>query len=302
MSYRLLKTGSCKGTARVSDYMPVGRYNALVLVVHGTTDTSQTLAKADIGRIRVEYMGQELQGRDFAFYHDYTDLMGGHPARILPEAGASRILAAVPFAHPGYPNTLDVTGPDQATYYLDFNAALDTRFGSNAGTYELYALEIPDIPMGYHLLTRQQDIEVAAAGRPETTLRIGNVGSLYLRDSSSVVGNVQVSVDGEILVNNIDATFLKDVTNLERRIESAGQDLKEVLVAGGVNIEETLNRNIEMQTTFTAAGTLEVTALAFRWLNNDANASIQRVQARRQRRRGLAFGNLPRRPAGAVST
>lgn len=302
MGYRLLKTGSAKGGASVNDYMPKGMYNALVLIVKGTTDTGQTLTKNDIGRIRVEYEGEELQGRDFAFYHDYTDLMGGHPAAATGSvASPERILAAVPFAHPGYPNTLDVERPDQAVYYLDFDSILDTRFGSNDASYELYGLELPEIPMTYQLLVRQQDIEAAAAGRPDRTLRLGNVGSLYLRDPSSVVGNVQVTVDGDLVVNNIDSEFLLDVTNLERRIESSGQDLKEVLIAEGASIEETLNKNIDMQVSFSGTGTLDITALSFRWLNEAAERSVQKVQNRRSNKRSNAFGSVPRRPAGSIA-
>lgn len=270
----------------------------LMLTVKGTTDTAQTLDEADIGRIRIQRDGDQVQGEDFEFYFDLANLLGGYPHKTAPTAGASRITAFIPFYFPGIRNALDVRDKEEVDVYLDFSGTLDTRFGANSATYQLHAAVAPGIPERYELRVEEQDVVASGAGRYDQNLNGNNIGAIFFRDPSSVVDKLQVQVDDEVAVDNIDDAALLDQTTFERNVESAAGGLIEVNNAPGGSIAETRNQTTELDAEFSGAGTLEVTK--FRVIPS-ARADSSRA-AVQNRLRSQVAGNVSRptaRPRGA---
>lgn len=296
---KFIQSGSAKGAARVSADLPIGRYAFLALILKGTTDVAQTLDEADVGRIRVQRNGRQIQAESFEFFHDYSNLKGGFPTRTVPTAGASRIVAFIPFSLHGVPNTLDVRSKEEVDVYLDFDAVLNTRFGANAATYELYAYEEAFIPETYELQIEEQDIQAAGAGRLDRMLDGVNVGSIFLRDGASIVNTVQVEVDGRTVVDSIDDAFLLDLTNITNRVEASGMGLLEIPIAPTGIIEEAFNRNAEISLDVSGAGTLEVTKLRV-MPSSRAEQSLASVRALIQAKRGAGQSRPRSVPTGAV--
>lgn len=271
----------------------------LMLVIKGTTDTAQTLDEADVGRIRIQRAGDQIIGETFEFFFDLANLLGGYPHKTAPTAGASRLTAFIPFYFPGIRNALDIRDKEEVDVYLDFDATLDTRFGANAGTYELYAAVAPGIPERYELRIEEQDVVAVGSGRYDQNLNGDNIGAVYFRDPSSVVNKIQVSVDDEVAVDNIDDAALLDQTTFERTVESAAGGLIEVNNAPGGSIAETRNKQTELDVDFSGAGTLQVTK--FRVIASArSESSIAEVQRRLQ---AQTLGNIGRptaRPRGSA--
>lgn len=299
MKTHFLDSGSAKGAARVSVDLPILRAAALMLVVKGTTDTGQTLDEADIGRVRINRGGRQIQGETFEFYHDHANLKGGFPTRTVGAATASRIVAFIPFFVPGLRNTLDIRSKEEVDVYLDFDAVLNTRFGANAGTYELYVLEAEGTPETYELHVEEQDLVASGSGRLTDILDGENIAQVYYRDPDSVVDQIQLIVDGETVVDNIDDEAILDVTQYENRIESSGIGLLETNLVPGGNIAEGINGNVRINADFSGAGDLEITK--FRVLRSRrSEQSIDDVTNLLSGRGLAAQARIRSRPAGAV--
>lgn len=300
MQPRFIATGSAKSSARESIDLPIGRYSALLLILKGTTTTSQTLALSDIGRIRLQRGGREIQNEDWEFYGEYSDLKTGFPNLTVPTAGVSRVAVLVPFGASGLPNSLDVMSKEEADLFLDFDTLIDTRFGANAATYEVYGIHAATLAESYELHVEQQDQTASAAGRIIDKLSGRNIAALYFKDGGSVVSKLSVSKDGRVIINEIDDDTLLDFTNMNNRKEATGNALIEVNNVVTGRPQEAANSSVELDTTFSGAGTFEVTK--FR-----AEPSQRAVQSKQSVDAILASASanvsrsLPSRPAGAVN-
>ena len=300
MTPRFIATGSAKGTARETIDLPVGRYAALLLILKGTTDTGQTLALSEIGRIRIQRGGREIQNEDWEFYHEYSDLKTGWPNSTLPTAGATRVAILVPFAAAGLPNSLDVMSKEEVDLFLDFESGLDTEFGSNACTYEVYGIHAPTQPEVYELHVEQQDQAATAAGRVIDKLSGRNIAALYLKDGGSVVTSLTVQVDDKVIVNEIDDDTLLDLTNMVNKKEATGNTLIELSNVVTGKLQEIANTKVEIDTTFSGSGTLESTK--FRAEPSERAAqSAENVKAILAAKTTNVSRSIPRRPAGAVA-
>lgn len=300
MTPRFIATGSAKSSARESIDLPVGRYAALLLILKGTTDTAQTLAVSEIGRVRVQRGGREIQNEDWEFYYDYSDLKTGWPNATLATAGATRVAVLVPFAAAGLPNSLDVMSKEEVDVFLDFDSTLDTRFGANACTYEVYGIHAPTQAEVYELHVEQQDQAASAAGRVIDKLSGRNVAALYLKDGGSVVTSTTIAVDDRVIVNEIDDDTLLDLTNMVNRKEATGNTLIEVSNVVTGKLAEVANLKVEIDTTFSGSGTFEVTKFRAEpsARAEQSKANVQAILASTQGRTQRA---IPSRPAGAVS-
>src|SRR5690554_2181228 len=101
---RHLATGDAKAAGAKSHPLPAGRWLFLMLVIKGTTDTGETLAADEVGRIRIQRDGDQIQGASFDFYHGLSNLIGGYAHSTTPTAGATRITAFIPFYLKGIRN------------------------------------------------------------------------------------------------------------------------------------------------------------------------------------------------------
>lgn len=300
MIAKLIASGSAKAAARVSIDLPIGRYGSLLLILKGTTDTAKTLALEDIGRIRIQRGGREIINELWEFFGEYSDLKSGFPNLTVPTAGATRVAIAVPFAASGLPNALDVFNKEEVDVFLDFDVQLDTEFGANAATYELYGMMAPTQRERYELHIEQQHIVASAASRLLDKLSGRNIAALYLKDVAPAVTSLSLSIDGVNTINEIDDDTLLDITNMANRKEATGNALIEIQNVVTGKIQEVSNNNVEIDVTFSGAGTLEITKFRIE-PSGRADQSKAAVNAILASKATQVSQSIPRRPAGAVS-
>lgn len=277
MRTKFIETGSAKDGKTVVD-VPKNPYLGLILRIRGTTDSGETLLLSDVGSIRTERNGNQIQSGTFEFYHERTDLKRGFP--LAPTGGAAAaedIVCWIPFFYNNLPNVLDVQSKEEVDVTLDFDATtLSTRFGSNAVTYELYGIVEEAISEKYILDVRSQNIEKGSSGRFQETLDRPNIAGLILQDPDDDIDEVQFEVDGEIVWDNIDQDVLTIISNLSNQIETSGNELGEINLVETGDIREAYNKNSLLNITFNGAGTLKVTIFSIKE-SSFVNVSRQRA-------------------------
>lgn len=300
---KFIKSGDAKGT-RVNVDLPAGRWAFLKITLIGTSDTGQALTLADLGNYRIERNGRQIHGEDMRFLSEYADLKNGHPTFVAPTAGATRVALYVPFSVPAQPNTLDLASKEEADLTLEFGSNLSTIFGSNDFTYEVLAYSAPSVPETYELQISQQDVRASGATRENEVLNKQNIAALYLRDTDSVVDQIQLITDGETIVDNVSDDDIRDIANLFNQVEAA-QDLAEINLLASGNILEASNNNSQLEANFSGAGEMGVTVLSINFDSEGIERSAADVERRtRQKISQLqasnARGILRGTPAGAV--
>jgi len=281
-----------------SKYIQKGRYVALYLVIYGTTDAGQTLTKEDVGRIRLTRHGREKQSETFDFYHDLSDLMGGYPTSTTPAAGASRIVAYIPFQHIRMPNSMDVQDNQELKIFLNFDAAtLATRFGANPSYFELWGLTADAVPEKYELEIYEKNMQPGGAGKLPVEINESNVIGLYYRDDGGIVSNVNLSRDGETAIGDVPLEVLKDTTNMMMNLETSGNPLVFINFVPAGNRSNAISKNITGQIKFTGSGTLQQTIIRLNEV--DAATNVQRVNEQLNNRYHSIVGNMHSQPAGS---
>ena len=278
MRTKFIERGEAKNGKVVVD-APKNPYLGLLLRLTGTTDTGETLALSDIGSIRVERNGSQIQAQSFEFFHERTDLKKGYPNTVSGSAAtAEDVVAWIPFYKDGLPTVLDVFSKEEVDITLDFNGGtLSTRFGSNSCTWELYGITEQALSERYVLDVRSQNIQRNSSGRAKETLDRQNICALYFEDASDVVDELQVDVDSEIVWDNIDQDIITILTNIAGQVESSGNPLGEINMVETGDIREAYNTNTEVNANFNASGTLSVTIFSVQ-PSERAQASRQRAQ------------------------
>lgn len=242
--------------------IPPDRYKALFFRLSGTTDTGQTLAASEVGTIRIQRGGRQIQGRKFSVYHELADLLGGFPEATLPTAGATAITAPIFFGAPGLPNSMEVIGRDELVLFYDPPAGLATEFGANAITVDIHGWIDELTAEAYELHLLSQDFTASAAIEKRESININNVAFLLLDDSSTVIDAVQFEVDGVTLIDRINDALLAVQNNLKYRVESGGNTLTIIPTAFGSNLAAYANRTSKLTLNFTGAGTVDVSVLS----------------------------------------
>jgi hypothetical protein len=255
--------------------IPAGNFRGLLLTLVGTTDTGETLTLDDIGTVRVNKAGfGELVNMDIGFGNSYAQLIAGYPATVSGSAAtAERVVSWVPFDLPLYPNVQQILRDGDLTVSLEFGSNMPTRFGSNAVTMEVKAILAEDIFQTYDLVVASQNQQASGSGRIANILAGGNIANLFLRDSGSVVDSLTVLSDRETVVDSIDFETLKDITNLEAQVESAGNPWAEIALASTGVKESTYNNENQVITTFSGSGTMDLYKFQVNWLSVDEQSA-----------------------------
>jgi len=287
MDVKFIKSGNPKGGASPRIDLPTGPYSSLLLVVDGDADTGQDLTPDDIaseGDIRVKRFGEQIHGANSEFYYDLSDLRNGHPTNIGGSGDPSRVAIQIPFFLTNIPNVMDVTAKNEADLEIDFNSGLDTVFGANSATYEVYGLMMPGQAELYTLKVTEYNEQVSSSTRINDAFSARNVGEIFLRDPSSVVDALQIKIDNDVVVDNLDDAVLQDVTNLSDKVETSGMTLRHVHQPSTKDLRETLNENVEYSVQFSGGGTAEFTLLSTRFNEARTERSVQRARTFRERR------------------
>lgn len=299
---QFIDSGDPVAKAKHTVEVPIGRYQGYKIVVKGTTDTGQTLAPEDIGRVRLERDGVQKQSETFEFYYDYSDIKGGYPTATLPTAGASRIVAYIPVGYVS-PNSMDVLSADEVKVFLEFNSStLSTRFGANPATWEFVGLEAEEVPETYGINIFEHDVQASGATRKVFSIDHSNIACLFVKDPSDVLKSILVRIDKKTATNNIDFENLLDDTAIENNIESSGLDVVELKYVAN-SVEEAVNGSTEVELEFSGAGTIEITGIKIEYLDAQTLASnVNRIRnLKQQKRSNVSNKNRPEAlPEGAV--
>lgn len=280
MDLQFIAQINAKGANTETKFLPEGRFGGLYIELTGTTDTGETLTLDDIGSLEVYQNDVQRVIGTFEFFNRYADLKGGFPYKPSGTAATAETVAFfVPFFKTGYPNTMQLQGQRQAYIKVNFLSALDTRFGANPATCKVWGVKTPDIPQRYYLNIKGQNVAAAGAGRISEQLAARNLVSVFLKDPDDVTSSVQLTVDDRTVTDNIDFTALKGITNLENRIESAGQPWVELELAESGIRESTLNGSSKLEPQFSGAGTLVANLFTIEWISPAAEqANIAAVR------------------------
>lgn len=284
MKFRFLTTNPAVqggGGNIFTKQIPAGNYTGIRLTLTGETDAGQTLELDDIGTIFVQKSGfGQLVRADYGFLNRYADLKGGFPPTVTGEAGeAERVVCTVPFMIPEFPNSQQVFDDNTLSLKIEFKNALATRFGSNPVNVRVDLIEADDISQDYDLVIDTQNQQLNSAGTESDNLTGSNIVKLYLK-SDGVVDEITYVQDGKTIVDNTPIGVLRDQTNIENRIENAGEPWVEISPSGRVK-ETTMNRANTIQTVFNSGGTMELYKFRMQWLDQSRqNANAQAVIAR----------------------
>jgi hypothetical protein len=295
-----IKQGDPKNTRPEID-LPPEPLAGLLLVISGTTASGENLTPSRCGRVRIQRFSEQIQGENVEFYHDLANINRGYPTNEGGTNAASRIAVPIPFGLNGIPNVLDVQSNEEADAVLDFTQGdLGTAFGSNSATYELIGLVAPTVAERYVLRVQESNLQASGAGRQPGEFNAKNVASIYLRDSSSVVDEVQIGIDGDVVQDTLSDEIIQDLTNLYNEVETSGLDLRQVHKPDVMSLGRTLNARCSYDVKFSGAGTAEFTLLSTRFNNKRIEQSAERVQRVQQAKRQEIAADLQGVPSGAV--
>lgn len=276
-----LDSGSAKGAARKTVFLPAGNFSALYIQLVGTTDAGETLTLADIGTIEYNRGGRSLQLQPWDFYNPLTDIWFGAP--YSPTGGAAaaeQVSAIIPLYGAGFDNVEQIRESKEAFVNLSFDAVLDTRFGANAATWQLWALKAPDTFQSYSMKVLSQNFQASGAGRISNRLSTKNLVAVLVNDEADdILTTAQLIVDGRTIEDNTPESVALGITNIEAQVETT-QNWMQFNVANGVR-ELAMNETADLSLEVDGAGTVRVVLIQADWLpKNVANQNLAEVQAR----------------------
>jgi len=234
------------------------------LTLEGTTDTGQTLALSDIAdSITFRRGGLPFQTESFRFWHEVGGLWYGDLDAPSGNANVSeRVVAYVFFYQPELLQALDVQ-PDSLRYNIQWGSDLSTRFGSNqaTATIEQVTVQEGELPELYTPYCLQDDVGVSGAGFKGETIDEPNVTRLFFEDSSSVVTDVRIEIDGRTQVENTDLDGINDQSRLFNRVESGKPPFVEYSTISDVGDRSLFSNRVSYQFQASGSGTVETTRM-----------------------------------------
>lgn len=301
MDVEFVQSGNPKGGAKPRVDLPASPIHYLLLVVYGQTASGEDLTPADLGKYRLKRFGEQFQGSDFDTIHEIANIRRGYPTNTGGGGSQNRIAVPIFMGYSQIPNIMDVGSKEEADLEIDFDAVLDTRFGGNSATYELYAVTAPGLAELYTLKLQEANVQFSGATRSNDSFSAKNIAEVYMQDPSGIVNSVQLKFDNSVVVDNLDDDVLQDLTNLNNRIETSGLATREVYSPSTDDIRETLNGNVTYSLEVSAGGTVEFTLLSTRFNEERTAQSISRAKRFRESR-VQSFGSVEGLPSGAVAT
>lgn len=251
--------------------IPAGRYSAVHVTLTGETVAGETLSLDDIGQVVVNHSQKgQLVRADMGFLNSFTQIKGGFPPTVSGEAESEeRVVFRVPFGTKTFPNVQDVPDDNTLSIKFEFNNAMATRFGANAVNVRVDMIEELDVAQTYDLKLQSQNQQAQSSARTTDTISGKNLVALMVRDAGGVLSEVNLTVDGETVVDNTPIGVIRDETNIHNRVEASGQPWAEILVAENPVKESTENSSSSLAMQFSGAGTVDLYKFNFDWLSRE---------------------------------
>lgn len=281
MKFQFLDTisalsGSVANTATKT--IPAGNYSGIRLTLTGTTAPGETLTLDDIGTVYVNHSERGQIARvDFGFLNYWQNIKGGFPPTVSGAAEtAERVVATIPFGDPDFPNTQNPATDRELSFKVEFGSAMATRFSGTNASLRVDLIKESDVSQDYDYMIESQNQQANGAGDITDTLTGANIVSTFLKENANV-NSITLRQDERTVADNTPFDVLKDQTNIQNRIEAAGQPWAE-LRSANITRASTRNRSTDLVTSFSSSGTMEVYKFRMSYLNPGAvQASESRV-------------------------
>jgi len=263
--------------------IPAGNYSGIRLTLTGTTASGETLALDDIGNVFVNHVDEgQIVRAGYGFLNSLQEIKGGFPPTVSGSAeSAERVVATIPFGDPRFPNTLQLQTDREASFKVEFGSAMATRFAGENPVLRVDLIKAEDVSMDYFYMIDSQNQQANASGQITDTITGANIVQLFLKENSNV-NNITLRQDERTVIDNTPLAILRDQTNIENRVESAGQEYVEIKPSG-MTKASTLNQSTSINTDFSGSGVMELYKFRMKYLDSSIAQSNQNQIAQRLR-------------------
>lgn len=257
--------------------IPAGNYAGIRLTLVGTTATGETLGLDDIGNVFVNHVDEgQIVRAGYGFLNSWQQIEGGFPPTVSGTANsAERVVATIPFGDKRFPNTLQLQSDREASFKVEFNPAMATRFSGKNPTLRVDLIKSNDVSQDYFYIIDSQNQQAPASGAITDTITGANIVKMYLKENANV-DSITLRQDDQTVIDNTPIAILRDQTNIENRVESAGQEYVEIKTSG-ITRASTRNASTTLNTQFSASGVMELYKFRMKYLAGQvasSNASV----------------------------
>jgi hypothetical protein len=198
----LLVSDSVAGQTTFLKDLPPGKYSDLVVRFSGVSAAAQTLAIADLGRLRITEVGRDLVNVDCDNLRFINMVKGGSSRIQAGAAAASAVTLRIPRGY-GDNNVHQVIESDVVQVQMTFGANFTTKFtNAQKAILKVYGLVRETGEMAYNLLIQQIEQSYGGAGTFYLPLRQENVIAVYVvNGTAGDLDNVRVIKDGVEIAN-----------------------------------------------------------------------------------------------------
>jgi len=237
--------------------IPEGRHEHLLLRTKGTSDTGQTGAITNLGRVRVNLNGTDIISSEYENLHKWTNGKYGLPENVSAEAGACSFTSLIPFSNRDVPNGLDIDEEDICAFHLTRDTAIATTYTEL--TYELLVRETM-APQAYIMMFYDLTRTHGGAGPDVFDIKHENVGLVGI--DSTVLDRIMVTQDGKIKFNG-EYDSLLYAADIFNEIEAATIEAVLLDMSPGDDPLENLASKIGIQLQANAEGTTSIWYVAY---------------------------------------
>jgi len=257
-------------------------FKEIIIHIVGTNDTAQTLALADIGRVRYEKNGEVMVDAGFDFLHGMSSINGGHAKAESATASDVDIWLSIP-RYFNDKNVETVVPSDQAQLLITFNSAFATALAS--ATTRVYVNQEEGV-QNYDLQIKQFRHDISGAGDIPVKFNEMNILQIALSDivssvltlSSSNITRVTTQVD-EQSGASIPVSSLQANTNYNHRLEAAYNNIAVIYEAEG-DVTSRLSDGVDFSFGTSGAATPEVLIISA-FFDEDRKNKTRRSQSLR---------------------
>jgi hypothetical protein len=228
--------------------LPEGGVKGLFVRFSGTNAAGVAATLADLGNVRVNLKGTDIDNATFNYFSLYNNLKWGVAEFTSVVAGTLAASIYIPFHQPDdNSNCLIVANQNDGYIQLQFPALVAALVAS--GTVEVYV--IPSRGSNSYLsLHLQQNIQAGGAGSTKQSLTSFNIANVYVVDNV-IATQYLVTRDG-IQSVNASRTALLAKSNLDNRVETAILFF-EIPLNPSALLANTYANRVDVQVTTTAA-------------------------------------------------
>lgn len=233
-------------------YLPKGQYGVIQVVYDLDMATGIDLTRALCGNVILNWNGQDVINVDAEILNQLDNVYGGVAEFTTVTGGASRMSV---FLTAGLwfdaQNVYDIQDNDNVYLKLDF-ASLGLPANVDSGNIKVYAKMKTGVMSYLHNITARPIVSSGASTLADT-YKISNISQIYLKNPAALLSNVQLSKDGETLVDSPPNTLIA-YSDFIHQLETTNTTLAIDFVESG-DVRESVGSDISYKFVFTGSGT-----------------------------------------------